>query len=375
MRIRNLIDANDLETVREGKIMYNLKPSIIKYTAKDDFGIDCRDEKTCGGDWDLEALLFNDTSIAYLSFRQVFFENKKWEDTVLYNGNYQAGTGRIKCVDKNETLWIKNARCKYLEYLFKSIKYFGYVQDPYENHISVLIGRDGRIIVNNGRHRLAIAKLLNLRYVPILVDIVHSDLIKLKCDIIKYARHHDNKVYAPLMHFYLSDIPVRQIGRYEDILNNLDTDIKTVVDLGSNWGYMCKVLSLKGFKCLAVENDDIEYSFLQRLKFDYKFDTVKSDICDLINKKPKWDCVLALSIFHHLIKTEYGYKRLIQLLNKLDCKQMIFQMPCAEEMKLFDCYRDYSPAEFVCFIIDNSCLNKCEEIGSRDNRKMYVLKT
>lgn len=369
-----LMDTKCLDSINEGKIVYYINPHAIEYLPEHDFSIAARDEKVSDGDWDLSIVNFNTNSIAYEGFYDVFYNDKDWQDTKLYNGEYQAGVTRVGDIpEEDKKLW-KDLRCNYLTYIFKSMREFGYYQDPYADHVSVIIGRHGEIILNNGRHRLSMAKLLNVSMIPIVIDVRHKDWVELKKDIVDYSKNHNNMVYAPLIHFDLNEVPFRQQNRAKDVLDSIGKDVKTVVDLGSNWGYMCKVLSSKGYDCLAVEGDIIEYSFLERLQCGFNFKMVNADICDFIKLRPKFDCVLALSILHHLAKTEEGHNRLIQMLNMLDCKQMIFQMPLSSEMKLFNCYRDYDSSEWMRLIIRNSCLNVSEEIGNRNDRKMYVLR-
>ncbi len=367
--------VDELEDYRDGKIVTIINPQDIKYLPVKDFTVDNTNEKIAEGNWDLCLTQFDDI-VVYEAYEDVFLNHKDWRDTNLYSGEYQAGITRLryfKTMGQDEIVVWKNLRCKYLSFIFKSMREFGYHQDPYSDYVSILIGRNGEIILNNGRHRLTAAKLLNIKEIPILIDIRHIKWVAFKNSILEYSKQHGNMIYAPLKHVDLKDIPSRQDDRTQDVLDNISSNSKTVVDLGANWGTMCRVLEDNGFECTAIEVDDIEFEFLRKFRNigDYKYRIFQGNISDF--KYADFDCILALSIFHHLAKTEEGHAKLIKLLNNLKCDEMIFQMPDNEEMKSFKCYKNYSAEEFTKLIIDNSCLSKCREIGDRKTRRMFYL--
>ncbi len=372
-----LLEVDHLENLRHGKVIHLIDPKSIVYFPENDFTILSCYEKVADGNWDQNLRILNDFCHAYCGLRDVFHKGLNWEETDFYCGAYQAGANRIlnsENLSPEEIKTWKFYRCQYLNYLYRAMRQFGYVQDPHNDHVSVLIGRHGEIILNNGRHRLAAAKLLNLPAIPVLVDVRHKQWVGFKKSILEYSTRHNDMVYAPLWHFDLMDIPYRQHGRARDVLKSIKHS-KTVVDFGANWGYMCKILERNGYVCTAVEGDDIEFSFLKRMKLENAYTIVNQDICDYMSNGHSFDCVLALSIFHHLAKTEDGHKKLIQLLKSLNCKEMVFQMPDVTEMRQisFSCYKNYTPDQFVRLIIDNSCLNKAKEIGNRTTRKMFYL--
>jgi 2-polyprenyl-3-methyl-5-hydroxy-6-metoxy-1,4-benzoquinol methylase len=354
-----------------------MDPKDIKYIPKIDFAISSQDEKVAGGDWDLGLELFDENTLVYLAYKDIFVDGKDWGDTKFYNGPYKAGIERVAgyegMVEDEVKTWM-NLRCGYLTYIFRAMRQFGYQQDPYSDFVSLIIGRNGEVILNNGRHRLAAAKILNIPIIPVLIDVRHSKWLDFKIEVLKYSTQHGNGVYAPLKHVDLDDIPHRQEDRSQVVVDSISPDTKTVVDLGANWGRLCQSLEDTGRDCVAVEFDDTEFSFLERIRdiHGYRYEICKEDICDFIDQRNKFDCVLALSIFHHLAKTKIGHARMLGLLRKLDCNEMIFQMPLDAEMKLIeDLYKNYTDKEFCELIVKNSCLSKYREIGGRENRKMY----
>ena len=269
--------VDDLEDYRQGKIITLINPQDIKYLPVKDFIVDNGNEKIANGNWDLALTQFNDLAV-YKAYEDVFFNEKSWEETELYAGEYQAGITRLrdfKVMGQDViTVW-KNLRCKYLSFIFASMRAFGFHQDPYSDYVSILIGRNGEVILNNGRHRLAAAKLLNIKEIPVVIDVRHTNWVEFKNSILDYSKQHDNMVYAPLRHVDLKTIPSRQNDRTQDVLDNISSTSKTVVDLGANWGMMCQFLEDNGKVCTAVEINDIEFCFLSRLKFDYKYQICK----------------------------------------------------------------------------------------------------
>ena len=339
--------------------IYFANPCAITHIAKREFRPCMLEERVSGGDWDLDVALFDDYSTIYAAYKSVFFEDMNWESTVYYTS-------------MNEP---REARCRYLTYLYKSMREFGFTQDPKGDYVSAIIGRNGEVILNNGRHRVAAAKLLGIKEICFLVDVRHMEWVEFKQDIGRYAYRHGGEVYSPLPHFDLSGVASRQGDRRGDVLSALRATSQTVVDLGAQWGQMCGFLEDTGRICVAVESDPVEYSFLKRFRDvgRYNYEIVFQDICSFIHTRPMFDCVIAMSILHHLAKTEDGHKKLIALLKEIDCNEMIFQMPDKGEMKKLLVYRDYEPDEFVKLILDNSCLNRSREIGNRESRKLFHL--
>lgn len=88
----------------------------------------------------------------------------------------------------------------------------------------------------------------------------------------------------------------------------------------------------------------------------------------------EFDIVLALYIFHHFIKTSELHNKLVGLLGRLRMKAMVFGCHNLDQKAMQDAYRNYTPQEFVDFIIQNSCLTRATHIGTESNRReLYLL--
>jgi hypothetical protein len=153
-----------------------------------------------GGDWDLNTIKCDREH--FQGFQQRFVEGKAWEDTVLFQDamNRPAGNYWHGCKTKSEIL----DRLLGYEKVFESIVKYGYktqrelderanskgankfrLRPPELHEINVHIGRDGNYIFDDGRHRLAIAKILGLSSIPVIV-------------IARHRQWHEKQIQVPL---------------------------------------------------------------------------------------------------------------------------------------------------------------------------------
>lgn len=163
---------------------------ISNHTSRDiDVGVGRRKEfiGVSEGDWDQNTRLFTE-SLRYKSIAARFKHGVPWEETEFFDhcmrkiqnkGEYWHG-----CTSKREVM----NRFAYVEDLYENIKENGYKSQPelrpqhsatdyvdeLLNEILVDIGRDGEFLFVDGRHRLAIAKILGLEKVPVVIDHRHK---------------------------------------------------------------------------------------------------------------------------------------------------------------------------------------------------------
>ena len=74
------------------------------------------------------------------------------------------------------------------------------------------------------------------------------------------------------------------------------------------------------------------------------------------NQELVFDIILALNIFHHFLKRKNTYLNLIKLLERLEVKEFFFGAHKPSEFRNLKVYRNYTPDQFVNFIIENSHL-------------------
>ena len=177
--------------------VYFFNPLKVKYQSFNQRIIDSNGA-VIGGDWDLkENLKKFKQSEKYISFYEHFILKKRWEETKYYKSVEKAikrGNEKYRCVTLNDL----KERFDYFDYLYNRIKNYGYktqenlvrengkVTDTggykrirrKDHEIKVAIGREGEIIFLDGRHRLMIAQLLNLKKVPFIIGAIHQDFLE-----------------------------------------------------------------------------------------------------------------------------------------------------------------------------------------------------
>ena len=164
-------------------------PQKIQYCLEGEFNQWHSYSRVLEGDWNQSRKRFEDLDV-YQAFKQRFEEGKRWEDTEFYHrvlNQISKGIRKWGCKSKKE--W--DRRIGEIESLYYQIKKNGYklkeevyfsegwlrkIEKPAAilDDISVVIGREGQLLFVNGRHRLSIAKLLNLPKVPFRIIARHK---------------------------------------------------------------------------------------------------------------------------------------------------------------------------------------------------------
>ncbi|HEX5687241.1 MAG TPA: hypothetical protein VFY73_24765 [Ideonella sp.] len=143
-------------------------------------------------------------STVYRSFRAVFMRGEPWEATVWFKRN-------LKLIESGEVLWNCRTREEWLNRLendvralYESIRTHGFleqasiaeralsdsselgrfVREGYpsgvssDHEIKLGINEDGKLLFLDGRHRLAVAKLLRVERIPVRVVFVHRAFLE-----------------------------------------------------------------------------------------------------------------------------------------------------------------------------------------------------
>ena len=187
------------------------------------------------------------------------------------------------------------------------------------------------------------------------------------------------RLYQPITHPDLADIPAAH--ECEDRLNSIEDNLSAqqghVLDIGACLGYFCHRFEEKGFDCYAVENHPPTVYFLRRLARaeNRRFKIITESILDSSEiKNTHFEIVLALNIFHHFLKTKEDYDKLVDLLKNLQMDELFFEPHLPDELQMEGAYKNYSPDEFVKFILENSNLRIADLLGKmKDGRSLYRL--
>lgn len=137
------------------------------------------------GEWDRTGYEFDELS-EYKSFEAHYERGMPWEETELYRAhlkNIQDGYSSYGA----RSVEGLNQRFDEIDRLFESVSKNGVISHHeigkgLLSEIGIAIGRDGHpLFFGEGRHRLCIAKLLDLNAVPALVHVRHKDLMLGEC--------------------------------------------------------------------------------------------------------------------------------------------------------------------------------------------------
>src|SRR3989304_147893 len=86
----------------------------------------------------------------------------------------------------------------------------------------------------------------------------------------------------------------------------------------------------------------------------------------------KFDVVIALNIFHHFLKNKTQFVQLKAMLKNMDTNELFFEPHLYEEEQMENSYVNFTPSQFVDFLLQNTSLTKSEVIYTAKNgRTVY----
>ena len=336
------------------------------------------------GDWDLNGRLVGETGSLFSILEQRITYQKDFKQIPEYVHNEKAieqGAFIDGCSTKEE---YKN-RWKAIEALYWEIKENGFKpqaeleSDNPLDEIRVQIGRKGDLLLEEGKHRIVIAQLLKLDRVPVLVTRRHTEWENLRQAVLKIVLQR-GFIHQPFNHPDLDSLPYRYGNelkekafygneRWDYIRNSLPISSGTVLDIGAYFGYFDHRFEDLGFTCFAVEPDVENLAVLHQYRElqGKQFEVWEKSIFEI--QRFEFDIVLALNIFHHLVKTKTDLTKLIDFLEKLKCQAMYF-----EPQAVSNEYQDFTDPEFVKFVLDHTSLNQARLLGhTKRDRDLYLL--
>ncbi len=349
-----------------------------------------------GGDWDLGGIPFEELE-AYKAIRARIQDGTPWPETGYWKESLQAiGGGR--------ELWnCRNAddlarRFDYVDSLIASIREHGLLphakvraaQDPagrFTEDIEVNIGRNGEFLFQDGRHRLAIARVLGLQQVPVKVKVRHEDWQKFREYMFTMVAGgggaaKDGVLYQSPVHPDLREIPAEHSceDRLQLLLPHLRVRSGRLLDIGCNLGFFCNGFEQAGLECTGIEyGPDIAYAANRIATAEgRRYRVVNGDVLDPRVHEPlvrqPFDVVLALNIFHHFMKTKVDHDRLIVLLRKLKPVQIFFEAHRTDESPMQGAYANLGPEDFADFVRTHAGLTQADYIHTApDGRKIFSL--
>jgi hypothetical protein len=168
------VDPDDIEYVTRYCEGLDFGPDQIGVGAFDKFR---RTGAVEGGEWDRLTIEFSQLPV-YRGLDERINEGRPWEETTyfdIYTDRIERGDEPWGCTSEADL----RSKCEYIESLWRRIEREGYRSQQNlgkypVDEINVNVGRDGDLLFNDGRHRLAAAKLLGVDEVPVRLLVVHE---------------------------------------------------------------------------------------------------------------------------------------------------------------------------------------------------------
>jgi len=335
-------------------------------------------------EWDRNWELFEKNTI-YIGLKERFIQKKKWEDTQYYLKFSEKIKGwklMWNCASPEKLL----ERCSLLDNLFNDIKNNWYKLNEdsltgWYDEVSINIGRQWELLFNDGAHRLTIAKILWLQKIPVRIIVRHEhwfQFFKHLQSVLPNQRSYQSLWHPDLDTNFIIDHPCHD--RFDIFSEHLPSATKGSKSLDIWWNiwFFTRELEKKWFQGYIIEHESFYLEILKAFKKSlwYSYEIIAEDMFNWSGiTKHKFDIVLALSIFHHFIKTEDFHKKLVKLLNNLDTKMIIFEAHDQNEQQMHWAFKNYSPKEFVEFIMKETGLKNYEKLWTipEDNREIYKI--
>ncbi len=337
------------------------------------------------GDWDTpHRQRFGELDVTR-SLREALVDGRPWESTDLYARalrSIESGTPMWGCTTEQGF----RERLVGLERLFEDMSSNGYRtqaelgSDDLADEVRVGIRRDGQILFIDGRHRLAMARILGIERIPVNVVVRHQEWARFRHVISDYIGPRKGRVYQTIDHPDLSDFPahhgLERLGMLREAFAGYDCRDKRLLDIGAHWGAMSQEAAKLGFRCTAVEANKRCARIAERLSTatGAGFDVWHGSIFDFPDVE-RQQAVLALNIFHHFTKTEALHEQLVELLGRMRAEIMVFEPHASDPPgQMRGAFRNYPEQEFVELVATHGGFSNSTYLGrAKDGRALYRL--
>ncbi len=248
-------------------------------------------------------------------------------------------------------------------------------ETPSVPEVRAALGRDGGVLIDSeSAGRLSAAAAAGQTAFDVEVVCRHRSWAEFRKELYLYSRLSAKGCYQPLLHPDLSGIPQhRGEERWDMMAAHLPFESGSLLDIGSNLGFFCHCFEGVGFDCTAAETNFMYRHFMRRLRRAQgkSFQIVAGSVFEL--DAPRYDIVLALSIFHHFLREPALFELLKAFLRRLDVGAMFFE-PHETGKGFAGAHVDFSEQEFVDFVLEHSGLTHSEFLGRcRRGRPLYLL--
>jgi len=381
-----------------GKIDFNktcyVHPEKIQYFIKNRRYFNWNNSfRIMDGDWDLNKEPIDDLLIIS-SIKQRFVEGKKWEEIEIFN-LIPTKQSKVKKIWTFKNEEVRDKYLKEIDSFYLKIKMNGYKSQkelysfkeriiqsewkPILDEIVVAIDRDGQLLFINGKHRLGVAKVLNIPKIPIIFLLRHKKWMIFRKNLTGFSKTlQGRKLYQNPIHPDLQDIPYKY-GElsYNIIKKNLLLSQGTFLDINANIGYFCHKFEDDGFECYAAEKNQNCLYFLKKLKKaeNKRFEIISESIFNYKgNQELNFNVILALNIFRDFMTVKEMYIKLAEFLKRLNVQEMFIGLDKPSRFRSKKYHLLNEPEKILKFILEKSSLNEFKYIGElEDGRHIYKL--
>jgi len=273
-------------------------------------------------------------------------------------------------------------RYKYWDAMLDDIINNGYSFRPFDKcaideYISVLIWRDGHILLYNGIHRACCCLLSKVKNkIPVRVIYRHPEWQAFKDSVLKYQARHE-KLYCQLPHPDLETIPHYWDNERVELIA-IESVYKggRVLDIGTHWGATSHTLAGRGFDCTAIERHPGHFKKADKVSrmnprgTDRVFRALNEDALDF-NPDGKYDALVMLNLAHHFQDTEKLYARFMAFLERGKFKEIFYQSHKPGDKWSTQSAMSLPPTESLRRIMTAAGLQHSVRIATFGNRGLY----
>ena len=250
---------------------------------------------------------------------------------------------------------------------------------PTEDEILVDVDRDGRLLLVHGRTRLMIARMLGLGQVPVLVRRRHREWLKFLAHVSYLAEREGGHgrqgyLYHKFPHPDTAHYPAHHTDeRWQLIKPHIPSGISTVLDIGAHMGQLSWELAHRSLKVTAIEVDPEVFYLLRKLgaSCELGFEAIRANVMHLPSLS--YDCVFALNVFHHYLKTKERFETLQKLLKRMQTPYLFFEAQAADESQMAGAYSTLCEREFAEWIAEKGGFTSVKLLGMEEKRPVFLL--
>lgn len=361
-----------------------VRPDDIIYLTYDEDKLQDEKKRILRGNWDRLEKKFDDF-YPYKNLREIFLEQSNNKNQPSYQHIFAGITQDELIYERSSENKIGDGLCNKLNQIIEELKNDGeisqelFITNSINNEIIINIGRFGDLLLFRGENCLALAKVLNLDLIPAKIAYRHIRWMKFKKRYEQLAIGRGSKAYQPSLHPDLHYIPSQQgsVERLNTINKNLSVTGGLLLDLGANLGFFCIQFENEGFDCIAVENSPRFVYCLKGLKraLNKNYSIISDSLLDskeIVNKT--YEVVLALNIFHHLLKRKETFIKLGSFLESLEFNEMFFEPHLYNDPQMANAYINMHEEEFAEYVCKKVNKNQMKLIGkASDGRPLYKI--